>query len=60
MNLAPLAIDWTLYYGGWDMNALLTACAVGAAPMGAVVVVRVGIGVASDGVAFVRGILGKR
>ena len=37
-----IAMDWTPYFGGWDMSGLLAACAAGAAPLGAVVALRVG------------------
>jgi hypothetical protein len=36
------AMDWTPYFGGWDMNGLLAACAAGATPLTALVVLRVG------------------
>jgi hypothetical protein len=42
MYLIPL-YDWAPYYGGWDMTGLLAACAAGAAPFAAVVVLRLGV-----------------
>lgn len=38
-----IAMDWTPYFGGWDMNGLLAACAAGAAPLGVLVALRVGV-----------------
>lgn len=56
MNLVlmPLAIDWSTYYGGWDMPGLLAACAAGAAPLAALVVARVAIWLAFAVIAFAR------
>lgn len=57
MMLLPLAIDWSTYYGGWDMNALLAACAAGAAPLSALVVGRIGVWAAFTAISFARKLL---
>jgi hypothetical protein len=47
-------IDWSAYYGGWDMDSVLAACAAGARPLAVVVVLQLSIAVALAVVAFVR------
>jgi hypothetical protein len=40
--MVALAVDWSLYYGGWDMTGLLAACAAGASPVVGLLTVRMG------------------
>lgn len=56
MILSPflLAIDWSLYFGGWDMPSVLAACAAGAAPLVGVVALQLAIAVAWAVSAYVR------
>jgi hypothetical protein len=50
----PLAVDWSTYFGGWDMTGLLAASAAGAAPLAVLVVARVGIWLAFAVIAYAR------
>jgi hypothetical protein len=37
-----LAIDWSQFYGGWDVGSVLSAAANGVAPLAPLVAVRIG------------------
>jgi hypothetical protein len=52
--MISLAIDWSIYFGGWDSTSVLAACAAGAAPLAAIAVVQLSIAVSGAVVAFVR------
>ncbi len=52
-----LAVDWSTYYGGWDVAGVLAACAAGAAPLAAIVVAQLGIVAAGAVVAFARSLV---
>ncbi len=62
MTLLPMvllfpAFDWSPFFGGWDMAALLAACAAGAAPFAAIVVGRAGLWIALDVVRWAKRVL---